>query len=200
MKNTDKRAHADTDPQAISLRRPIEFRQFELKSVYELPLIAQLRKDMDARVESEMEALARRMWSAPQLDSVAVKPDRVTRVMIGGTEIHVVADDSVPPGEMRVRYMRPIDPLDAEYDGVKLRQLISVDEKRRRGEHGGQLRKREDSVDHVYATHYPDDYEFTPTQRAAISAHWSAQLRTKVAAAKQAEREQVVSDYDEDRP
>jgi hypothetical protein len=65
---------------------------------------------------------------------------------------------------------KPIDPLDVEYDGVKLRHLLSDDEVYRR--------------DHI-----PLPYRVvrTATQRAAVSAHWSAQLRAKIAASAAAE-------------
>jgi SH3-like domain-containing protein len=40
--------------------------------------------------------------------------------------------------------------------------------------------------------------QMTPAQRGAVSAHWSAELRAKVAAAKQAERQRsvIALDYD----
>lgn len=73
---------------------------------------------------------------------------------------------------------RPVDPLDVEYDGVKLRELLRYDDECRREE-------------------FPN--KPTRAQRAAISAHWSAQLRAKVAAAKAAERN-VVTYCEEDEP
>lgn len=69
---------------------------------------------------------------------------------------------------------KPVDPLDVEYDGVKLRTLIDGDEFNRRE-----------------ASQYYRCMQMTPVQRAAVSAHWSAQLRAKVAAAKAAERNVV---------
>jgi len=66
----------------------------------------------------------------------------------------------------------PADPLDVEYDGVNLRDLIQWDTARRRETH-------------------PQWRQLTPAQRAAVSAHWSAQLRAKVAASKAAERNVV---------
>lgn len=59
-----------------------------------------------------------------------------------------------------------VNPLDVEYDDVKLRDLLTIDEERRRE---GHPRFRE-------AWARPSDI-----QRAAVSAHWSAQLRAKVA-------------------
>jgi hypothetical protein len=77
----------------------------------------------------------------------------------------------------------PVDPLDVLYDGWTLRQLLEHNEKKR----------REDwHLAHPY----------TPAQRAAVSAHWSAQLRAKVAASKAAdaerERNRVTVDMEED--
>lgn len=66
----------------------------------------------------------------------------------------------------------PVDPLDVEYDGVKLATLLLVDETLRRDE-GYTSRPQ------------PENWRppaMTPAQRAAVSAHWSAQLRVKVAA------------------
>lgn len=78
------------------------------------------------------------------------------------------------------------DPLDVKHDDVSLRMLIARDEKLRTG-----------GYDLVGASPVPP---FTPAQRAAISAHWSAELRTKVEAKRKAdaerERTQVVVDAD----
>lgn len=75
--------------------------------------------------------------------------------------------------------LRPdVDPLDVEYDGHALRDLIERDR---------------------IARHTDQPKAFTPAQRAAVSAHWSAQLRAKVDAAKQAERNVVTyCDLDSD--
>lgn len=73
-----------------------------------------------------------------------------------------------------------VDPLDVEYDGVKLRLLLEQEEMRQRTE-----RPRR--------TFEP----FTPLQREAISAHWSAELRAKIAASKQKDRNQVTMEHDE---
>lgn len=78
--------------------------------------------------------------------------------------------------EVRAKFGLPApDPLDVEYDGVKLCSLIDLDERRNR-EIGNAIHVR-----------------FTPAQRAAISAHWSAELRAKVAASREAERQCEVS-------
>jgi hypothetical protein len=67
---------------------------------------------------------------------------------------------------------KPADPLDVEYDGWTLRRLLECDKYARR-EVGGRPRG---TMDHA-----------TPAQRAAVSAHWSAELRSKVAASAAAE-------------
>lgn len=78
----------------------------------------------------------------------------------------------------------PTEPLDVEYDGVRLRVLLEGDE----------FNRRESSA--MWRAKLP-----TPAQRAAISAHWSAQLRAKVAASKAAdaerERNRVFVDVDD---
>lgn len=80
----------------------------------------------------------------------------------------------------RIAALRPIEPLDVEYDGVKLFYLVQWDEMNRRSE---------------WPTGRP--HQFTPDQRTAVSAHWSTQLRAKVAASKAAERN-VVTYCEED--
>lgn len=77
---------------------------------------------------------------------------------------------------------KPIEPLDVEYDGVKLHVLVDAQRKSDQG-NAGWTRPR-----------------MTPNQRAAVSAHWSAQLRAKVSASKAAdierERNQVLMPLD----
>lgn len=66
------------------------------------------------------------------------------------------------------------DPMDALYDGVTLRLLVEQDEMRQRTERPlGQFEP------------------LTPAQRAAVSAHWSQQLRARISAAKERERLRV---------
>lgn len=118
-------------------------------------------------------------------------------ITMGGQKTNVVADPDCPvdapyltkdlklanPVWIAQQQQAPTDPLDVEYDGVTLRLLLEQEEMR-------QLTERPRS-----------QFEpFTLAQRAAISAHWSAELRARVDAAKQKEREQVVSEYEEDRP
>jgi len=68
------------------------------------------------------------------------------------------------------------DPLDVEYDGVKLRLLLDQDEMRQRTERP--LRQFE---------------PLSCAQRAAVSAHWSAALRAKVAAGAAVDKAREIS-------
>jgi hypothetical protein len=63
----------------------------------------------------------------------------------------------------------PVKPLDVVVDGVKLRKLLELDWRNRRekGETHNML---------------------SPTQRAAVSAYWSARLRAKIAVSAAAEK------------
>lgn len=81
----------------------------------------------------------------------------------------------LPPG---------VDPLDVVYDGIKLRDLLFIDEADRLEISGPRRRARR-----------------TDAQRAAVSAHWSQQLRARISAAKERERLQVRIEQDvEDEP
>lgn len=83
--------------------------------------------------------------------------------------LRIKADSTLKPGEIVFAHAAPVDPLDVEHEGVMLRQLLSHDEMWRKDE-------------------WPDAWvaagrnKLTPAQRAAVSAHWSAELRAKVAA------------------
>lgn len=70
---------------------------------------------------------------------------------------------------------QPLDPLAVKYDGVPLRVLLARDG----------LNRLETGHDR-----YPSvPPKLTPDQRAAVSAHWSAMLRAKVASGEAADRE-----------
>jgi hypothetical protein len=105
-----------------------------------------------------------------------------------GVDLDRLAGASRAPGEtdqeVRQRIMRDLA-LDDEIDGWKLQTLLDADECTRRETGPGR----------------PRCY-FTPAQSAAVSAHWSAQLRAKVAASaeadKERERNQVVLEHDVD--
>lgn len=73
----------------------------------------------------------------------------------------------------------PSDPLLVETDGLQLRELLVIDEVYRREETTARN-------------------TLTPAQRQAVSEHWSAQLRLKLAAAAETERRQVVLDTEDD--
>lgn len=121
--------------------------------------------------------------------------------------IRVTADPRVPPGcvvldlarrggitqegarqflEMPTVELRPpVDPLEVEYEGVSLRVLL----------HRDRFNRREYAeLDGSDAT----PFAFSTAQRAAVSAHWSAQLRARVEASRERDRQRVVLDLDED--
>lgn len=77
-----------------------------------------------------------------------------------------------PPGKHA-----PIDPLDVVYDSRPLRELLAMDQSNRQ-------EARETCA------------IFTPVQHAAVRSHWSAQLRAKVTASREAERNRVRVDLE----
>lgn len=70
---------------------------------------------------------------------------------------------------------QPVDPVDVAIDGIDLDVLLGCDEKARR-ENSRHWRNGSQRT-------------FTPAQRAAVSAHWSAELSAKVAASSRADTE-----------
>lgn len=76
----------------------------------------------------------------------------------------------------------PVDPIDVEYDGVTLRDLLAM----------RQCIDRERDIGAGSLCSIPwrnaDPWTWTPAQRAAVSAHWSAELRAKVARGEAADR------------
>lgn len=76
------------------------------------------------------------------------------------------------PDRMSAESNPPTDPLDARIDGVPLRSLIDLDQRRRR-----------ENVRWIEP--------MTSDQRAAVSAHWSAQLRDRIREAATRERNRV---------
>lgn len=79
------------------------------------------------------------------------------------------------------------DPLDVKHDGVTLRVLLVCDESNR----------REFGVATPSGL-IPVRVSLTPAQRAAISAHWSAELRAKVAASAERDRNRVLVDLQDE--
>lgn len=71
------------------------------------------------------------------------------------------------------------DPLDVKHDGQPLRRLLELDALARRENVTARLAR----------------CAFTAGQRAAIAAHWSAELRAKVAATRAADKAREVSVY-----
>lgn len=91
------------------------------------------------------------------------------------------------PGDAEANLRReaapPPGPLDVKYDGVKLLELLCRD----------QVTRQFDRPARAIA--WPP---LTPTQRAAVSAHWSTQLRAKVAESDGKRGPQIVLDCAED--
>lgn len=96
---------------------------------------------------------------------------------IGG--IKIKSDPSIPVGVIRWE----IDPLDVKYDGVPLGRLLERD----------RCKRQEDE-----STPWRSFVNPTPAQRDAISAHWSAELRAKIAASKERDKHQVMMQIDAD--
>jgi len=74
--------------------------------------------------------------------------------------------------------MYPIDPLDVQYDGVTLRDLIEL----------RQHADREKNLGAGMSWRNADPWTWTQNQKDAVSAHWSAQLRLKVKATAEVDR------------
>lgn len=89
-----------------------------------------------------------------------------------GSPPRCACGDDHPPGRTA-----QTDPLDVVYDGATLRTLIA-----------------QNACDSQEAG--PPLFLLSPAQRAAVSAHWSAQLRAKVAASREAERNRVLVDLE----
>jgi hypothetical protein len=98
---------------------------------------------------------------------------RLIAVMKNGERLDLGFDPDMPM-DWGKPIAPPTDPLDVVYDGLTLSCLLTLDENSRR-----------ESVPYRRAA-------FTPSQRAAISAHWSAELRQRVEATKEKQRTQVV--------
>src|ERR1051325_9754577 len=87
-------------------------------------------------------------------------------------DFQIKSSPAVPPDGYVFLADRRVDPLDAVLDGYTLRQLVSFDDAARRENVIAQCTRK----------------CFTPAQRAAVQAHWSAQLRAKVDASAAADR------------
>jgi len=116
-----------------------------------------------------------------------------------GVRVGSKIDPSVCPGAIRriprpgqevATVDNPCDQFDVKYDGVTLLGLLIADENARR-----------ETPLHCMPLWYRINDGFTPAQRSAVSAHWSAQLRARIAARQEAERNAVVLEQDaEDIP
>jgi hypothetical protein len=93
-----------------------------------------------------------------------------------------------------------VDPLDVKYDGVTLREVATAYEMLQREHHLVQRNARGDIV--RYGESMPAWFmrngAFTPVQRAAVAAHWSAELRAKVTASDERDRNQVLVDLQDE--
>lgn len=138
---------------------------------------SKFRQDQDDKAKLFFGELERCREAVNAADVVAHAAKHGSATVVGDDgkpKVHV----SIPTKDLPV-FDDPIDPLDNEYDGQKLRDLIRWDERLRQDTGAKQLGG-------LAVWHH-----FTPAQRAAVSAHWSAQLRAKVAAEKKAERNKV---------
>ena len=102
-----------------------------------------------------------------------------------GFEIRMLAwANTIAPlryGTFLVDYEPPhIDPLDVKHDGLTLRELLVMAERSRR---------------EVTGRHRAN---FSAAQRAAVSAHWSAELRAKVSASKERDRNEIRCDLQDE--
>lgn len=98
--------------------------------------------------------------------------DGSRRVLIGAYYFYApaVAAPTIETPWLKASDGYTCDPLDVKYDGMTLRYLLDLDEVRQRAEQPHGRFKL-----------------YTPIQREAISAHWSAHLRAKIAASTAAE-------------
>lgn len=121
----------------------------------------QLSREVDDAINAEIQRQEQAfVW---EFGDRRLKIDKVTVTSSGAIAIVWSANgDHVP------HCTPPPDPLDAEINGEVLRALIVRDEVCRREGCSGWFP--------------PMSSEFTPAQREAVSAHWSAQLRAKVPA------------------
>lgn len=172
-----------------------------------------MQSEVDAAIEQQIK------WLNSPCVYIAPAPSEFTvRTPVG--DIAMKADPTLEPGEVRIEVPplcgvgsthhshtceRPrghggphvgrgcswgedaVDPLDVKYDGVTLRELIEQDQAARR--------------ERPYMRG-PFDYSgpgpMTPAQRAAVSAHWSAELRRKVDASAERDRNEVRIDLQDE--
>lgn len=95
------------------------------------------------------------------------------------------------------------DPLDVEYDGVMLRALLDRDAAARQESDDAQcgfcsLPLAEHRLKRGRDCERFRPRAMTPVQRTAVSAYWSAELRARVEASKERDRQRVVLDQEID--
>lgn len=160
--------------------------------------------DRKYTVEYTVESWRRSGLFAQMVDSVRRDVDRFARVVVATADgavdgetwlaahdrecsaVGPVVGDCVLDGLFRatstVMRAMVLDSLDVEYDGVTLRVLLEHD----------RFRQQERSL----AT--SPWLSTTPAQRAAVSAHWSAQLRAMVQASEERNHNRVRVDLEVD--
>lgn len=106
--------------------------------------------------------------------------DQVTSTFVDAVWLKSQSEDLGATAEYRYKTTwshAPVDPLDVEYDGHPLGFLVNMSE----------AAKRENVIGQCTVSC------FTPLQRSAISAHWSADLRKRTEASKAAAKERAAS-------
>jgi hypothetical protein len=111
-------------------------------------------------------------WYRGRRLDVCAEPGTLRRIPRPGVKRH---SEPMRDGMVKERYTEP-DPLDVVYDGYTLRDLLGWDALYRQGDE------------------LPVRRWFTARHRAAISAHWSAELRAKVRDSQERERRRVLVD------
>lgn len=161
------------------------------------------RRPLDRIVQIGLRQLRRIPRPVDEVKAGTVRAAHAAYVAVA--QPSVIASDDMPLDTARAVWRQPPtietpwmkvgdpapDPLDVKIDGATLRSLVEIGQcSAREMPHGG--------------TATPVRPRLTPAQRAAISAHWSADLRIKVAAsdaARKARETTVVIGHDvEDEP
>lgn len=179
--------------QAVRTYRPVKVDHAAMvKAAADSTLTDALKRSNDKRIAFLQERVAKNfLFTPPSMRAgdtgqlwygdIRITDTRAISTYAGTFTIHASPD--LKRDECFVfQQPAPIDPLDAKYDGISLRDLLERDRQRRTEDPSSAWRP------HVRPT---------PTQCAAVSAHWSQELRAKIAAAKQKDRNQVTMDDDE---
>jgi hypothetical protein len=119
-------------------------------------------------------------------DLVVMTPSGPIKLTTGPfvTKSKLSAEGQATYDRLKAEYGRPPDPLSTTYDNVTLRDLLAADETFR----------REQTLISDMPLWFRIQDGLTPTQRTAVSAHHSAELKTKISAKREAERCEVCVD------